>query len=111
MLLVALQTAHVGVGISGQEGLQAACASDYAIAQVRMELQHPFEKLQSVPSNSLHDVTALGGSPRCVKSSSPLCFPVPFSESPAARARCLELQPPYQVDSLLVLQERLPVCD
>ena len=29
-----IQTAHVGVGISGVEGLQAACASDYAIAQV-----------------------------------------------------------------------------
>lgn len=29
-----LQAAHVGVGISGVEGLQAACASDYAIAQV-----------------------------------------------------------------------------
>ena len=30
-----MQAAHVGVGISGQEGLQAASASDYAIAQVR----------------------------------------------------------------------------
>ena len=29
-----IQSAHVGVGISGVEGLQAACASDYAIAQV-----------------------------------------------------------------------------
>lgn len=29
-----IQAAHVGVGISGQEGLQAASASDYAIAQV-----------------------------------------------------------------------------
>lgn len=29
------QAAHVGVGISGVEGLQAACASDYAIAQVK----------------------------------------------------------------------------
>lgn len=29
-----IQSAHVGVGISGQEGLQAASASDYAIAQV-----------------------------------------------------------------------------
>lgn len=28
------QAAHVGVGISGVEGLQAASASDYAIAQV-----------------------------------------------------------------------------
>ncbi|XP_064637664.1 probable phospholipid-transporting ATPase IA isoform X4 [Lineus longissimus] len=30
-----IQAAHVGVGISGMEGLQAACASDYAIAQFR----------------------------------------------------------------------------
>lgn len=29
-----LQAAHVGVGISGKEGLQATMASDYAIAQV-----------------------------------------------------------------------------
>nr|CAG4638244.1 EOG090X00X3 [Cyclestheria hislopi] len=30
-----IQKAHVGVGISGVEGLQAACASDYSIAQFR----------------------------------------------------------------------------
>lgn len=30
-----IQKASVGVGISGAEGLQAACASDYSIAQVR----------------------------------------------------------------------------
>lgn len=29
-----IKAAHVGVGITGLEGLQAACASDYAIAQV-----------------------------------------------------------------------------
>jgi phospholipid-transporting ATPase len=29
-----IQKANVGIGISGQEGLQAACASDYSIAQV-----------------------------------------------------------------------------
>lgn len=29
-----IQKAHVGIGISGVEGLQAACASDYSIAQV-----------------------------------------------------------------------------
>ena len=28
-----IQTAHIGVGISGQEGLQAVNSSDYAIAQ------------------------------------------------------------------------------
>ncbi|KAL5012928.1 hypothetical protein ScPMuIL_011479 [Solemya velum] len=30
-----IQSAHVGIGISGVEGLQAACASDYTIAQFR----------------------------------------------------------------------------
>lgn len=30
-----LQAADVGVGISGEEGLQAVNSSDYAIAQVR----------------------------------------------------------------------------
>ncbi|XP_070554508.1 probable phospholipid-transporting ATPase IA isoform X2 [Ptychodera flava] len=30
-----IQAAHVGIGISGHEGLQAACASDYSIAQFR----------------------------------------------------------------------------
>ncbi|KAJ1512199.1 hypothetical protein HMI54_000208 [Coelomomyces lativittatus] len=30
-----IQAAHIGVGISGEEGLQAAMASDYAIAQFR----------------------------------------------------------------------------
>lgn len=34
-----IQKAHVGVGISGQEGLQAACASDYSIAQFRYLLR------------------------------------------------------------------------
>ncbi|GFR91276.1 phospholipid-transporting ATPase [Elysia marginata] len=30
-----IQAAHVGVGISGEEGMQACCASDYSIAQFR----------------------------------------------------------------------------
>ncbi|XP_014280434.1 probable phospholipid-transporting ATPase IA isoform X2 [Halyomorpha halys] len=34
-----IQKAHVGVGISGVEGLQAACASDYSIAQFRFLLK------------------------------------------------------------------------
>ncbi|RTG81348.1 phospholipid-transporting ATPase, partial [Schistosoma bovis] len=34
-LIVDGEAAHVGVGISGMEGRQAACASDYAIAQFR----------------------------------------------------------------------------
>ncbi|XP_072152042.1 phospholipid-transporting ATPase IA isoform X4 [Bemisia tabaci] len=34
-----IQKAHVGIGISGVEGLQAACASDYSIAQFRFLLK------------------------------------------------------------------------
>lgn len=34
-LMVGTQAADVGVGISGEEGLQAVNSSDYAIAQVR----------------------------------------------------------------------------
>lgn len=34
---VPLQAAHVGVGISGKEGLQATLASDYAIGQVTVD--------------------------------------------------------------------------
>ena len=33
---VCLKAAHVGVGISGADGLQAACASDYSVAQVHV---------------------------------------------------------------------------
>jgi len=33
-MCILLQAAHVGIGISGLEGLQATLASDYAIAQV-----------------------------------------------------------------------------
>ena len=35
-----MQAAHVGVGISGKEGLQATLASDYAIAQVTLVLHN-----------------------------------------------------------------------
>lgn len=37
-----IQKANVGVGISGAEGLQAACASDYSIAQVRNNFKKMF---------------------------------------------------------------------
>ncbi|MPC94560.1 Phospholipid-transporting ATPase IC [Portunus trituberculatus] len=30
-----IKTAHIGVGISGQEGLQAVLASDYSVAQFK----------------------------------------------------------------------------
>ena len=35
-----IQAADVGVGISGEEGLQAVNSSDYAIAQVRGTVEH-----------------------------------------------------------------------
>jgi len=41
-MLNAVQKAHVGIGISGVEGLQAACASDYSIAQVLSKLMPHF---------------------------------------------------------------------
>ena len=40
-----IQAAHVGIGISGVEGLQAACASDYAIAQVKIVTQRKRESI------------------------------------------------------------------
>ncbi len=33
-IISSIQAAHIGVGISGREGLQATLASDYSIAQV-----------------------------------------------------------------------------
>ena len=36
-----IQTAHVGVGISGNEGMQATNNSDYAIAQVSHVVDRP----------------------------------------------------------------------
>lgn len=46
-----IQKAHVGVGISGVEGLQAACASDYSIAQV---IDLGFANKNYENSNRLH---------------------------------------------------------
>lgn len=42
-----IQTAHVGVGISGNEGMQATNCSDYAIAQVsgkKIQLPYPMSE-------------------------------------------------------------------
>lgn len=36
-----IQTAHVGVGISGNEGMQATNSSDYSIAQVGRRVSQP----------------------------------------------------------------------
>jgi len=44
-----IQTAHVGVGISGNEGMQATNCSDYAIAQVRGKKEHlPYPVVRNV---------------------------------------------------------------
>lgn len=40
-----IQKANVGVGISGAEGLQAACASDYSIAQVKILFSYKNDKI------------------------------------------------------------------
>lgn len=53
-----IQKAHVGVGISGVEGLQAACASDYSIAQVSTLVYYLsvfIQKLSSFSSGSCLD--------------------------------------------------------
>lgn len=34
-LIILFTAAHIGVGISGQEGMQAVLASDYSFAQFR----------------------------------------------------------------------------
>lgn len=36
-----IQEAHVGIGISGREGMQAVLASDYSIAQVYISPRYP----------------------------------------------------------------------
>lgn len=35
LIQIILSVAHIGIGISGQEGMQAVLASDYSIAQFR----------------------------------------------------------------------------
>lgn len=39
-----IQTAHVGVGISGNEGMQATNSSDYSIAQVGADFWFLFKE-------------------------------------------------------------------
>lgn len=59
-----IQTAHVGVGISGNEGLQAANSSDYSIAQVsRMTGQQKKTKTCLFK----HFVTSSAGTEQCLR--------------------------------------------
>lgn len=50
-----IQAADVGVGIIGEEGLQAVNSSDYAIAQVSVLLRITFMLLTRYSSVSSHD--------------------------------------------------------
>jgi phospholipid-transporting ATPase len=61
-----IQAAHVGVGISGEEGLQAARASDYAIAQFRflqrllfIHGRHSYRRISKVILYSFYKNVAL----------------------------------------------------
>ena len=73
-----IQAAHVGVGISGQEGLQAVNASDYSLAQFRFlqklllchGMYHHIDesiKLTSMILSHAHCDTAEGCVLRCLQ--------------------------------------------
>lgn len=53
-----IQTAHVGVGISGNEGMQATNSSDYSIAQVRHRHSRPIDscrmKVEQINKSQLY---------------------------------------------------------
>jgi len=76
------QEAHVGVGISGEEGLQAARASDYSIAQVK---PFPLVLATEAPSHSR--------------------FTVPVPVEVAVGAWATLAPPTCQSDLLFILQE------
>lgn len=77
-----IQKAHVGVGISGVEGLQAACASDYSIAQVKRNASR---------------------APRQLYNTDGFLFAVQVSVEIVVRARRLELQSDVQIDPVQFL--------
>jgi len=54
IIVCVCQAAHVGVGISGADGLQASCASDYSIAQVSTLHLHPFSRSDLLISARCH---------------------------------------------------------
>ena len=87
-----MQAAHVGVGISGREGLQATLASDYAIAQV------------SIMSLVCVCVCV------CTLCQCPIpIFPVSVPGQAALGSWSVELQPSCYCHSLLLLQKHLPL--
>lgn len=91
-----IQAAHVGVGISGMEGLQAACSSDYSIAQVCATAYNMANTLRE--NGSSIDLTEY----------LPLVT-VPFFAPSLVRTRRLEPQSAVQIDSVFFPQERMPV--
>lgn len=58
-----IQTAHVGVGISGNEGMQATNNSDYAIAQVSLPFHSDGSWAEETAQSSAKDSAHLGRSP------------------------------------------------
>lgn len=81
-----IQKAHVGVGISGVEGLQAACASDYSIAQVCLLF---ISHAMATPNTNTYFQFSH--------------FTVPISSAITVGARCMELQSHVQINSVQFL--------
>lgn len=55
-----IQEAHVGVGISGREGLQAARSADYSIASEAHFQMHLDRMLQFVAKDRLQHLLSIG---------------------------------------------------
>ena len=56
-LLFVLSAAHIGVGISGQEGMQAVLASDFSFAQFKYPLLlHKARKIRAAFSQVFADM-------------------------------------------------------
>lgn len=87
-----IQKAHVGVGISGYEGLQAACASDYSIAQVGNLLLTIY--LVKCYQFKIHDT---------------IFVTVPFPFEITVGSWGVELQQNVQIDSVQLLQKHMLV--
>ena len=96
-----MQAAHVGVGISGREGLQATLASDYAIAQV----SDVISVCVCTVSECVYVLCV------CVHLNS-VSFPIPPVPVPGQAALgswSVELQPSCCYHSLFLLQKHLPL--
>lgn len=132
-----IQTAHVGVGISGNEGMQATNSSDYSIAQVwhkhtrvihysvaRSHTHLIFKNIITLPQHKTHSsllprallypgcCSCCNGSHVFLRAneffSQPLSL-VLIPEEAVTGSRSLELQPGHQMYPVLLLQECGPV--